>query len=503
MAITREDTSAPGGLRRSPPPFAAGPVGAVAAVLAGLLTALSGRYGFHRDELYFLVAGDRPAWGYVDQPPLTPLLARASTAVFGVSPAGLRVVATLAAVAVVIVVVLTARELGGGRGAQFVAACSAACSAVVLVLGHLVATATFDTLAWVVVGWLVLRLLRTGDGRWYPVIGAAAGVALLNKYLIALLVAGLVVSLLAVGPRRVLRSRWLLAGVAVAALLAAPNLWWQAAHGWPQLTVAKGISENEGENRLLFVPLLVVQLSPLFVPIWVAGLVRLWRDPAVRWARAFAVAVPLLAVAVLVAGGKPYYVLPLVIVAMAAGAEPVVRWASGARRWALVAAFVVSAPMNVVVALPVLPPSALQAVNGINKEQGEQVGWPGMVSTVAGAWRRIPSERRGTAVIFTQNYGEAGAIARHGPALGLPGPYSGHMSYADWGPPPDSATGPVLLVHHRDALRLAGGLFTGCRVVASIDNGQGVDNEEQEAVVQLCEAPATPWSALWPRLRHF
>lgn len=484
--------------------FAAGPVAVVVSVLAAIQTALSGRYGFHRDELYFLVAGDHPAAGYVDQPPLTPLLARASTELFGDTLVGLRAVAILAYAAIVIVVALIARELGGDRRAQTVAAVCAAVSGIVLVIGHMVSTATFDMLIWLLVSWFVLRLLRTGDGRLHLAIGAAVGVGMQNKYLIVLLVFGLLASVLAVGPRRVLITPWLAAGVVVALAIALPNLWWQAANGWPQLTVAGGISSKDGlENRLMFVPLQLVYVSPPFVPILVAGLLRLWRDPEIRWARAFAVAYPLLAVAVLAIGGKPYYVLPLLIVILAAGAEPAVRWAHTVRRRTiLVAVIAVSAVVNAVATLPLLPPSVVGVVNAMNKEQGEQVGWPSLVSTVASVWDRIPADQRDRAVIFTQNYGEAGAIDQYGPSHGLPPAYSGHMSYADWGPPADSSDGPVILVHYPSNRSIARN-FRDCSPVAHVDNGYGLDNDEQGTVIQLCAGADGPWSALWPSLRHY
>ncbi|MFI0773879.1 glycosyltransferase family 39 protein [Streptomyces sp. NPDC021212] len=125
----------------------------------------------------------------MDQPPLTPLLARAATAVFGNSPAGLRVPATLACAVVVVLVAALARELGGGRAAQSLAACCAAVSGIVLGTGHMVSTTTFDLLAWLLICLLVLRALRTGDGRWWFAVGAAAGIGLLNKYLVVLLLA--------------------------------------------------------------------------------------------------------------------------------------------------------------------------------------------------------------------------------------------------------------------------------------------------------------------------
>ncbi len=132
-------------------------------------------------------------------------------------------------------------------------------------------------------GFFVIRLLRTGDGRWWIAIGAAVGLALTNKWLVPLLVLALGVSLVVVGPRWVLRTWWLAAGVAVALVISAPIVIWQAAHGFPLLTVARGISDVDGsENRVLFIPLQLMYVSPVLVPVLVAGFLALWRDRRFR-----------------------------------------------------------------------------------------------------------------------------------------------------------------------------------------------------------------------------
>lgn len=489
------------------PRFAAGAVGAVVAAQAVVLTALSGRYGFHRDELYFIAAGDRPAWGYVDQPPITPLLARLSTAVFGDTPMGVRVIATLLGAAMVVVVALVARELGGGRGAQLFAAVATALSSFVVVVSHIFATTTVDMVLWALVGLFALKLFRTADGRWWLAIGATVGVGMANKWLILLLVFVIGVSLLAVGPREVLRTWWLAAGIGVALVLAAPVLFWQAAHDFPMLTVASGISEDDGaENRMLFVPMQLIYVSPVLVPVWLAGIVRLLRDPDVRFARALGLSYPVLCVVLLALGGKPYYAVPLLVLLTAAGAEPTLRWLDRGnrrlRRTTAGAAAAVGAAMSAVVGLPVLPVSALSPAVAMNAEQGEQVGWREFATTVAGVWNQIPATERDRAVIFTSNYGQAGAIERFHTELGLPAPYSGHMSYADWGPPTDRMSGPVVLVGEFDPATIAR-YFNACKRTTEIDNGLAVDNDEQGTDVLLCTGPTKPWSQIWPDLRRF
>ncbi|MGP9022973.1 ArnT family glycosyltransferase [Streptomyces sp. BR1] len=493
-------------------PFALRPVALVAAVLAAVLVALSGRYGFHRDELYFLLAGRHPVWGYVDEPPLTPLLARAGAAVFGASPTGLRVVPALLSACSVVLTALLARELGASRGGQIFAAGCCACSGYVLAIGHLLSTSTFDLTAQLGVLLLTLRLLRTRDGRWWPVLGVAVGVALLNKQLVLSLLLTLLVGLLMARPWRELARRprpgsaRLLLGpllaVFLALLICAPTLWWQATHGWPELKVARVLSHVSGvSGRLLFLPLQLLQFSPVLVPIAIVGLRQLLRDDELRWARPLALAYPVLCVLVLIGGGKPYYPLPLLLAVTAAGCEPVVRRAR--RSWrTLTPLLLLAAATSALAALPVLPVSAVAVTNAVDVDQGEQVGWPRFTRTVAAAWTAIPAASRVHAVLLTSNYGEAGALARYGPAYGLPTAYSGHMSLYDWGPPPDSDDGPVLLVEQANGHQLEQH-FTNCRTVARIDNGHGISNEEQHAKVALCEGAHQRWSALWPSLREY
>ncbi len=487
--------------------FAGRPVVGIAVLLAAVLTALSGRYGFHRDELYFLAAADHLDWGYVDQPPLTPLLVRISTELFGATPMGIRVISTITSALTVVVVALIAREFGAGRRAQILAAICAAVSGFLLGVGHLASTATYDLLAWMVIALLAIKVLRTGDGRWWLAIGLATGIALQNKHLVVLPLAALLIAVLITGPRSVLRTWWLPAGIAVAALIAAPNLLWQAAHDWPQLTVASGISEDDGpENRVMFVPLQILQLSPFLVPIWVAGYLHLWRSPTLRWARPVALAYPVLCVIVLALGGKSYYALPLLLVLVAAGCQPVINWLTTpratARRTVLAIGLVLTAVTSALFTLPVLPASAVNFVIPVNQEQGEQIGWPELAAAVATAWQQIPEAQRPRATLFAGNYGQAGALRKYGPAHGLPQPYSGHMSFHDWARPADTQDGPVLLVEQERQAQYERH-FTNCTQLGTEENTAGADNEEQGTALVLCQSSAAPWSQTWPNLRRY
>ncbi|MET9023204.1 glycosyltransferase family 39 protein [Actinopolymorpha sp. NPDC004070] len=491
-------------------PFATLPVLLVAAVVAALLVATSNRYGYHRDELYFRLLGQHPAWGYVDQPPATPLLAGLTRALFGDHLWALRLPSALAVAGAAILTALLVREWGGGRAAQVLGALGVV-AVFPLAGGHVLATATLDLVLQAAVLLCVARALLR-DPRWWLAAGAVVGAGLYVKYLVVLTLLAVGVGLLLAGPRRVLASRWLWAGVLLALVVGAPNLVYQATHHWPQLTMAGAIERNKGAgSRVSFLPLQLVMLGLFMVPVWVAGLVRLLREPGLRPVRAMAVAYPAACVLVLVLGGQPYYTLGLILALYAAGCAPVVRWmARGQRvgrvgRIGRVAAFttalVLNVAMSVLVALPLLPVRVLAATHlaDANQVVADQIGWPEYVRQIADVYRGLPAADASRAVIVTANYGEAGALDRFG--TGLPPVHSAHNALWFLGRPAEDRT-VVILVGFADAgPRLA--WFGSCRVAARLDNGVGIPNEEQSNDVKVCHDPVRPWSQLWPDLRHY
>jgi 4-amino-4-deoxy-L-arabinose transferase-like glycosyltransferase len=242
-------------------------------IVAGVLIAFASGYGYHRDELYFLVAGDHLAWAYPDQGPVTPFLARVMSAFAPGSLTMLRLPSALMTAGTVLLTGIIAWELGAAKRAQLIAASCAAVASVFLVTGHLLSTTTFDVLSWTLVSWLVIRAIRVGDRRLWLVAGLVVGVGLLNKPLIAFLLVGLAVGLLAVGPRRVLRGGWLWAGLAIALVVWSPWVFWQARHGWPQLHVSSSIASGgsaSSQPRWALVPFQFLLVSPVLAPVWLA-----------------------------------------------------------------------------------------------------------------------------------------------------------------------------------------------------------------------------------------
>ncbi|KAB8194521.1 hypothetical protein FH608_015025 [Nonomuraea phyllanthi] len=471
-------------------PLAWRSVTSIAVLLFGVLLALSPGYGYHRDELYFRVLSEHPAWGYVDQPPLTPMLARAGIALFGDTLTGIRVFPALSIAILVVLMALVARELDGGPAAQFMVALGTATGAYALMAGHSMLTLSFDLPLWAATILLMLKALLREQPRWWLAAGAMIGLATYNKHLIAMLVIGLAVGLLAAGPRRLLASPWLWAGALVAVVIALPNLLYQITNGWPQLTMAAALSEDKGaEMRVLFVPMQLVLFGPVVSIMAAFGFVRMWRD---RRVRALAIAYPVAAALTLISGGRFDYTGGLILMLFAAGCVSV---EAAGRSWRT--ALVLNGLGSALIALPLIPASVLGAtpVPAINEVSGESVGWPEFVAAVDGVLRTLPPDERARAVVMTGNYGEYGALAQ----AGVPRVYSGHNQLWEYGPPPESGTTAVL-VNIGPGGRA---LFASCERKAMVDNGVDLDNEEQGMPVYLCQGLERPWSTIWPMWRHF
>jgi hypothetical protein len=485
------------------PTFATRPVVLVAVAVTALLVGFANRYGYHRDELYFLAAGRHLAWGYPDQPPFVPVMARVLSAIAPGSLMVLRLPSAFAAGAIVVLTGLLAREFGGDRGAQVLAAASMAIAALLLGAGHLLSTTTYDLLSWAILLWLVVRILRTGHDRLWLVVGLVAGVGLLDSDLAAFLLGSVVVGLLLVGPRRPFASPWLWVGGAIAAALWSPYLVWQASHGWPQLDVSRAIAAGRSGTsapRAVFLPFQLGLVSPFLAPIWIAGLVNLFRDHDLRWARALAWAYVLLALVFVATGGKPYYLGGMFPLLLAAGAPAAVRWLrrgdQARRRLALGAAFVLSSG-SIAITLPVVPVASLHStpIVSFNYDAGETVAWPTFVREIASVYDTV---RADDAIVLASNYGEAGAVDHYGQRYGLPHAYSGQTGYWYWGPPPAAARTAVAVGFTRPEITRA---FTGCRLAARLDNHLAIDDDEQRAPVWVCTDPVAPWRVLWRRFR--
>jgi len=480
-------------------PFAKLPVTAIAAGLFAVLMAVSGRYGYHRDELYFRMLGEQPALGYFDTPPLTPMIAKLSIALFGDNVVALRVAPALIVSVTVVLVALACRELGGGRGAQVLTAAGIACSSMTLISGHMLLTLTPDLALWAAAILFLLKAIRV-DPRWWLAVGAVVGVATYNRQLIALLVISVGVGVLVVGPWSVLRQKWLWLGGLLGLVLALPNLYYQYTHDWPQLQMAAALDlDDGGDNRIMFAPLQFGLLGPPLAIIAIVGLVWLWRRRDLRF---FVLAYPVACALTLYSGGRADYVVGLLMLLYAAGCVPTATWLRTVwRRLLVVAGVVLTAAVSVPLGLPVLPVSALDDVpiGELNETAIESIGWERFAQQIDEATVGISAADLVHTIVLAENYGQAGAVDRWRTDLDLPPVYSGHNELWWRGAPPADVTVAITATEApgvRD-------LFESCVEHGKVDDGVGSWNEEQGKPILVCRNPVRPWADLWPGLRHY
>lgn len=479
--------------------FARLPVLTAAAALAATLILFAGQYGYYRDELYFRMLP--PAWGYVDQPPFTPFLARTFSHLLADEVWAVRVPAILFAVTSVLVIALITREVGGGPLAQGLAAWGYAFASITLSFGHVLLTASLDLLVWPAVVLAVMRALLRNQPWWWLIAGAIVGLSMYNKLLIGLLLVSLAVGLLVIGPRRVIWSRWVFAAIVLALLVGLPNLIYQATNQWPQLAMGAALSTHNGDSaRIMMWPFLLLLLGPPLVPFWIAGIIALARRPRWRPIRFLTAAFPMLLVLVWIAGAQFYYPYGMLAALYAIGCVPAAEFAQrGRSRKALViAAVALNSIVCAVISLPALPLSVLGStpIPNINMTTADQIGWPIYVKQVDRAARGLGNGR--SVVILTSNYGEAGALARYGEP-GQPAVFSGQNALYSLGPPPASARTAIVV---GGMLPRALSYFSSCTIVARLDNGVNVDNEEQGEPIAVCHDRQESWQTIWPALKH-
>ncbi|MYS24154.1 Dolichyl-phosphate-mannose-protein mannosyltransferase [Streptomyces sp. DvalAA-14] len=483
----------------------------VAGVVLAVLMALSPRYGFHIDELYFLDCARHLQASYVDQPVLAPLLARVSLSLFGVSEAGLRLWPALAAAGTVVVGGMTAREFGGARRAQLLAAVATGTMPVLLGGAHIANTTSYEVLAWAAIAFVVVRLGRTGDTRWWLAVGVLVGIGAEFNHLAAIFGIVLLAAVLLGPARRTVADRWLLAGAVAAVLLVLPDLWWQARHGWAMFAMTRALHrENGGPGNIPTWIVGQLGMSCLAMAVlWMAGLRFLWRSDRPLWrclVTAYAVLFVLFAVTT---GAQVYYLGGLYVCLLAAGAVALDGWLHSrpGRLRDLMIATAASAGLLAVIVLPVLPSSDVGWTYGINTNSGQSLGWPQLVGTVRQVWTGLPPGQRAHAVIFTADYGEAGAINELGRGTGLPTAVSAQNTDWWWGPGDPQATtvlavapgpdnAPGYAAHLRQYFRVV-------RVAATLSNPDGVHNIEWGGHVYICTGPRRPWGEMWPALRTY
>lgn len=478
-------------------------------------------YGFFRDELYFIICGFRPAWGYVDQPPLVPLLA-AGSQLFGHSLFVLRAVPAFFAAASVYVTCLLVVELGGGAFAEILAAIVTALTPVLMSFGTKLTTDVVGLWLWPLAALYVLRIVKGANPRWWIAVGAIVGMAIESKYSAIFFVVAIIAGLIATEQRRVLFTPWFFCGVLITALMALPNFIWQTVHGYPMWTLLRDAGEykNSPLSPVQYIATQFLITHPLLAPVWLIGLVGLLRRANARF---LGIAYFALILEMIALHGKHYYPGDVYAIPIAAGAVAIETWTKRAGLWrpALIAYTLAAGIVLVPLIAPVLPERVLSAydrvlqgrfVREVDLARAERTnlgslppdladmhGWHELSAAVAGIYHSLPVSRRADVAILASNYGEAAAIDFFGAEYGLPPVISGNNQYWMWGT--RGYSGNVVIDVHGQCERDAH-LFRVHRIVERFANPWGRPFENGFPI-SICREITTPLAAFWPRLRRY
>ena len=496
---------------------------AAALVLAHVIAAVVGPYGFFRDELYFIECGRHPAFGYVDQPPLVPLLA-AATQLAGHDLALIRALPALAHAATAIVTALlaglVAEAIGeDARNARILGASAVALAPMYLGLHSTLNTTAFEPLAWTLIAYAAARAALRDEREWLMWLGVVAGVAMEAKYAVPFFLAPLALGL-ALGPsRRILVSKEAAFGLVAAVAIALPSILWQAGHGFPfrELLHAASHGKNTVIAPLPFTLNQVMVMNPFLAPLWLGGVGWALVSRRLVRVRFLAIAFAGVFLAMLLLHGKDYYVAPAYDVAFALGA--VAFTAAVQARIARAGYLVLVAALTIVAlptSMPVLPPKALAAFvvathtqpqaqeNGqkgaaIPPLMADMLGWKELEVKVYDVWRALTPEERARTAIITGNYGEAGALDFYGRADGLPRAMSGHNQYFLWGPGTEDPL--VILRVNGDVERWKG----RCEelTVPARFGGEYVMPYERDAPILQCVRPRQSLLEEWGDFKHY
>ncbi len=480
---------------------------------------LWGGYGIFRDELYYLACADHLAWGYVDQPPLSIFLLAAVRAVIGDSLFALRLVPALAGAAVVLLTGLLARELGGGRFAVALAALGATVSGSNLALASIYSMNVFDLLLVAAAAYLLARLIRTEDPRYWIALGAILGLGLLNKVGVLWVGLGIFAGIVATRERRWLATPWPWAAGILSALIFLPFVLWNAAHDWAHLEfIERAVAgKYSGLSVWTFLSGQVLHQNPTALPLWLGGLAWLLFAPGGRRFRLLGI-VWLTACVVLIVNGhsKAGYLASAYAMLFAAGGVAWERILPRRLAVRVAAAVVVASGLALApFATPMLPVDAyVRYARALGIDPGtdeghelaelpqfyaDMFGWEAKAAAVAEVYHALPAADRERAAIFADNYGRAGAIDYFAGEYGLPGAVSNHNNYWHWGP--GEATGEVVIVlggdledHRRrfESVEMAG--VATCRYCIPY---------ERDLPIHVCRGLRMEMAEVWPVLRHY
>ena len=479
----------------------------------------AGHYGIFGDEMYFIACSKRLAFGFVDHPPLVDVLVFFTRLLFGDAIVALRFMTALTGSATVLLSALIARDMGGGRFAQGLAALMIFVAPALLGMFNIVSVNAFDVFFCTLCAWLFVRLLNGASGRTWLLLGLAAGLGLQNKYTMAALCFSLFIGVLATPRRRCLATPWPWLGGIVALLIFLPNLLWQGLHGWPFLSYLRyQASTTYPLSTPQFLGEMAVVLNPVSLPVWMAGLYFLLFGKDSSRYRSLGIGLVVFLALCLARQPRYYYLLPVFHALMAAGAvatEQLIRRAA-IRGFgpAVVSTMVIGMAVTMPTALPILPIEQFipywrvlrftKHVHTFKNERADipehfslRFGWQELAEAVARIYHGLPDTERSRCAILARGLYAAAAVDFFGPQFGLPNAISTAANYRLWGPRHYTGECVIAVGHGKGELEK---LFGAVEQVAAFNHPHTVARY-RDYPIYICRMPVRPLAEIWDNMR--
>ncbi len=488
------------------------------------LSTFNKSYGYFIDEFYYIACANNPAFGYVDHPPLAPLLLTILQFLFGDSLYAIRIWPALATAIAVFYTGILTKEIGGNKFAQLLAACSLAAMPVTIAFGGFYSMNAFEPLLAVLLLLVIVKMIKSGNLKLWLYAGVIMGLGVMNKHTFVIFIAALITALAVGGKWKLLFNRWFVLGGVISVFIFLPNIIWQITNDFPSLEFYRNISlyKNVYTPPLAFIMGQVMQMSPTTVPVWLAGTFYLLFSKKFKDYRFLSLLFIALFLFMMISGtsrsDRLAFAYPAAFASGAIFFSNIISRYSAV--WLKYAIFIFLF-IGLALALPIILPyfnyeTAKEHTEflGINTEMergkkpplpqllADRIGWEEKVKLVVNAYNGLSEEDKKHTIIAAGNYGQAGAIELYGKPYNLPPVACSHNSYYLWSK--NRVNGNILL--QLDNLGDYNGLkelFNTVEIFPGEFKNNYVSQHENNLVVFICRGPKIPPIEMLERSKNF
>ena len=471
--------------------------------------------GFHRDELLYFSLGQHLSAGYASVPPFTGFIAWLMIHISGYSLLSARIIPMLLSGVLVFLGAAIAKELQGKHYAQVLTALAICVTPLNLRGFSLFQPVCFDVFFWSLIFWLALKWINTKADKYLLLLGLAAGLGLLNKYLVALEIFGLLAALLFSPYRTVFTRKAFYLAMLIAFVVFLPNLIWQIKNHLPVLIHMQALNNNQlvHVNRLAFFTDQVF-MSTMAILLFIPGIIFLCFGKRLKPYRPVATASVIVLLMLALLKGKSYYTIGLFPIWIAAGG---VYWEYKLKRKFTK---ILLPALMLLITIPILPMGIpiykaeklagyfarvkdkygfdmvlrweTGKIHSLPQDYADMLGWDELAANTVKAYEQVPDKK--STMIYAENYGQAGAIMVIGKKYNLPEPVCFSESFFYWFPrnPVHEITNFIYINDElgEDTSRL----FADCRLIGEIENPLA---REYGTGVWLCTNPRSSFNEFW------